>query len=268
MSKNKLLLTTCLCLSASAALAETGGEKIQSLINSLTVIDNRLQLSVTLGTGAVGYAEVGGVIVDGALDGAKVTEAMLLAYQDAYASVMAHDYDTAQTAEQMFTQEYTAAMNNLTIAVDVLADATTIMMVATSVADAAADADTRPEQAALQDMLGEDQYQVTEEKVDAYNEALDAVEGYAQQAGAFLAAANDTSLTTSIDSYAQQNGFVIGSYTALTYTQAVDEFVITWNESGYGTGWSGYLTDDMKDADDVFGAGVYIMQYGSAVEGM
>lgn len=269
--------TLALLVSGSGLLAEslpppdysqTGDQKIQSLIDSINVIDNRLQLSLNLGIGAVGYAEVGGVIVDGALDGAKVTAAMLGAYLDAKSKVMNHDYATAENANQLFIQEHTAAMNNLVAAVDVLGDATSVLMTATSVADTAAEADTKPEQVALQEMMATDEYSLDASEVDDYNNALDAVAEYAQQAGAFMAAANNTELTSSIDSYTASNNIMIGTYTAITYTQAVDEFVISWDDSGYGTGWNGYLTDDMKDADDVYGAGAYIMQHGSASSNM
>ena len=78
-----------------------------------------------------------------------------------------------------------------------------------------------------------------------------------------MAAANNNSLTNSIDSYAAQNNIIIGNYSALTYTQSIDEFVITWDNYGNATGWNGYLTDEMKEADDVYGAATYIMQHGS-----
>lgn len=273
MNKNKpnnllkaLLLSSALVTVSGQANAEvlyTGDQKIQNLINSIDLIDNRLQLSVNLGIGAVGYAEVGGVIVDGVFDEAKITEALLLAYEDARADVLTHDYSTATTAEQLFIQEHDAAMYNLSLAVDTLTDATSILMTATSVNAAAETADTRPEQVALQGMLEQDEYTIDGTKVDAYNDALDAVESYAQQAGAFLAAANNTELTASIDSYAQQNNFVVGSYSAITYTQSIDEFVITWDGAGFNSGWQGYLTDDFKDAADVFGASQYILQNGS-----
>jgi hypothetical protein len=136
-------------------------------------------------------------------------------------------------------------------------------MTATSVAEVAMEADTAPEQVALQDMLATDEYSIDAAEVATYNQALDSVEGYAQQAGAFMAAANTESLTASIDSYAAQNSIVIGNYSALTYTQSVDEFVITWDNYGNATGWNGYLTSEMKDANDIYGAATYIMQHGS-----
>jgi len=271
---NKLTLagTLAVLVNGSGVLAEdfsqTGDQKIQSLINTISIIDDRLQLSINLGIGAVGYAEVGGVIVDGALDGSKVSEAMLVAYENARDNVLAHDYATATNANQLFIQEHTAAMNNLVEAVDILGDATSVLMTATSVAEFAEEADTKPEQVVLQEMIATDEYSISADEVEDYNNAIDAVAEYSQQAGAFMAAANNSELTASIDTYASNNNILIGSYTAITYTQSIDEFVIAWDETGYGTGWNGYLTDDMRDADDVYGAASYILQHGSASAGM
>ena len=257
-----------LFLSSSVALSNEGLDKIDALINSINVIDNKLQVSVTTSAGAVGYAETGGVIVDGALDDAKISQAMLQAYLDALESVQTHDYAIAQNAQQLFTQEHAAAMYNLNNAVDMLAGATSALAMATSVAAVAAEADTKPEQVALQNLLATEEYSIQAEEVAAYNEALDAVQGYAQQAGAFLAAANNTELTASIDNYASQGNFMIGNYTAIQYTQNVDEFVITWADDGYASGWSGYLDSEMKSAQDVYNAGEYILQYGAPVDQM
>ena len=253
---------------ASNANDATGQQRIEQLIQSLTVIDNKLQLSVKLTTGAVGYAEIGGVAEDGSFDEALITEAMLTAYTDALGSVQEFDYAVAETANQLFTQEHTAAMYNLSLAVDDLVLATSALSSATSVAELASTADTKPEQVALQDMLATDEYSIQAEEVTAYNDSLKAVEGYATQAGAFLAAANNGELTASIDSYAAQGNFMVGTYTAITYTQSVDEFVITWADSDFGSGWQGYLQNDMKSSEDIYGASQYILTYGSPSEEM
>ena len=271
MNGNKLKLilgTLVLFLSASGLHAQTGQEKIQQLINTMQVIDDRLELSINLGIGAVGYAEVGGVIVDGSLDGAKVTEAMLLAYQNAAEQVGLHDYETATTAEQMFIQNHNATMNNLATAVDTLADATSVLMTATGVIEVAAEADTAPEQVALQEMIATDEYSIDAAEVEAYNEALTNVEQLAQEAGSYLAAANNDALTASIDSYTANNGIVVGTYSALTYTQNVDEFIIVWDQAGNSTGYQGYLTNDFKNAQDVYGASQYILEYGGSSSNM
>ena len=233
---------------------------------TIDLINNRLLASGQLVNGATGYARVGRVIVDDALEGAKITDAQYLAYKASLDKVLDHDYATAVDAKQLFTQEHTAAMNQLTLAVDLLTSATSVLATATAVSSIAAEADTKPEQVALQGMLATDEYTIQASEVATYNNTVEQVEKYAQQAGAFMAAANNTELTASIDTYTAQNNLIAGNYTAITYTQAADEFVITWADAG--TGWSGYLTEDMKDADDIYGANAYMQQNGSPVRGM
>jgi hypothetical protein len=276
--KQKLLLaagTLALLVSSSGVLAEsppppgynqTGQQKITELKGTIDLINNRLLASGQLVNGSVGYATVGRVIIDDALDGAKITDAQYLAYKASLDKVLAHDYATATDAKQLFTQEHTAAMHQLTLAVDLLTSATSVLSTATAVSAIAAEADTKPEQVALQNMLATDEYTIQASEVATYNNSLEQVEKYAQQAGAFMAAANNTELTTSIDTYTAQNNLIAGNYTAITYTQAADEFVITWADAG--TGWSGYLTEDMKDADDIYGANSYMQQNGSPIRGM
>ena len=240
----------------------TGQEKIDYLISSIEDIQDRLVDGTIRSVGAVGYAAIGGVIEDGVMNESYITTEELNNYLEAKDLVLSHDYAVAQTAEQMFMQEHAAAMNSLALAVDDLTAATSVIMTAVEVASVASEADTKPEQVELQGMLETDTYSIDTAEVAEYNDVVQAVENFAQQAGAFMAAANNDELTASIDSYASQGNFLVGSYTAITYTQSVDEFVITWADSGFGTGWQGYLGPDMKNADDVYGAGEYIEQYG------
>ena len=245
------------------ALTMTGQEKIDALITSLGAIKNRVTDAGTMTVGAVGYAALGGTIVDDAFDDGIITQTELDDYLAAHALVIGHDYETATTAQQLFTQEYQASMNDLDAAIDLLADASAEILTATGIMETAATADTSPEQTALQGMMGTDEYSIDQAEVDAYNQAVAQVESYAQQAGAFMAAANNTELTASIDSYATQNNFVVGNYTAITYTQNVDEFVINWDDDGFGSGWQGYLSEDMVSASELFSAGEYVETYGS-----
>ena len=241
----------------------TGQEKIDQLISTLGAIKNRVTDNGYHTVGAVGYAALGGVVVDDAFNDGLITQDELDNYLEAKDLVLGHDYETATTAQQLFTQEYQAAMNDLDEAIDILADASAEILSATGVMEAAATADTSPEQTALQGMIETDEYSIDQAEVDAYNQAVAQVENYAQQAGAFMAAANNTELTASIDSYATQNNFVVGSYTAITYTQSVDEFVILWDNDGFGSGWQGYLEDDMKTASEIYSAGEYVEEYGT-----
>ena len=244
-------------------LTMTGQQKIDYLIESLGAIKNRVMDGATMTVGATGSSALGGVIVDDAMNDALITQSEFDNYVEAHDLVMNHDYSTATNAQELFTQEYQGAMNSLGEAIDLLTDASTEVLTATGIMEAAAAADTSPEQTALQGMMGQEEYSIDQAEVDAYNQAVAQVENYAQQAGAFMAAANNSDLTASIDSYAQVNNFVVGNYTTITYTQNIDEFVINWDNDGFGSGWQGYLTEDMVSADDLFAAGEYVEQYGT-----
>ena len=241
----------------------TGQEKIDMLIASIGDIQDRITNSGVMTVGAVGYAAIGGVINDDALSEGIITTDELGAYLEAKDLVLQHDYAIASTAEQLFMQEHAAAMNSLNTAVDNLTAATAVVMTAVEVASVASEADTKPEQVELQSKLETDAYSLDAAEVNEYNEAVAAVETFAQQAGAFMAAANNDELTASVDNYAAQGNYMVGSYTAITYTQAIDEFVITWDDSGFGTGFQGYLTPEMKNATEIYAAGEYINQYGA-----
>jgi len=263
-----ILLSSALVTVSAVASAETtnyeltGQEKIDMLIASIGDIQDRITNSGVMAVGAVGYAAIGGVINDDALSEGIITTDELGAYLEAKELVLNHDYAIAETAEQMFMQEHAANMNSLDTAVDNLTAATAVVMTAVEVASTAAEADTKPEQVELQGMLETDAYSLDSAEVNEYNEAVAAVETFAQQAGAFMAAANNDELTATVDSYAAQGNYMVGSYTAITYTQSVDEFVITWDDSGFGTGFQGYLTPDMKNAAEIYAAGEYINEYG------
>ena len=241
----------------------TGQEKIDMLIASIGDIQDRITNSGVMAVGAVGYAAIGGVINDEALSDGIITTSEIGAYLEAKELVLNHDYAIASTAEQLFMQEHAASMNSLNTAVDNLTAATAVVMTAVEVSTIAAEADTKPEQVELQAMLETDAYSLDAAEVNEYNEAVAAVETFAQQAGAFMAAANNDDLTATVDNYAAQGNFMVGSYTAITYTQSIDEFVITWDDSGFGTGFQGYLTPEMKNATEIYAAGEYINQYGA-----
>ena len=266
----KTILLSSALVSVSAAVSAqetnyelTGQEKIDMLIASIGDIQDRITNSGVMTVGAVGYAAIGGVINDDALSEGIITADELGAYLEAKDLVLQHDYAIATTAEQLFMQEHAANMNSLNTAVDNLTEATAVVMTAVEVASVASEADTKPEQVELQSKLETDAYSLDAAEVNEYNEAVAAVETFAQQAGAFMAAANNDELTATVDNYAAQGNYMVGSYTAITYTQAIDEFVITWDDSGFGTGFQGYLTPEMKNATEIYAAGEYVNQYGA-----
>ena len=248
-----LSLLVLLSATPSAALAE---QTLLQLEATAQAIQNQLQLSNMLSLGATYYATTGGVIVDGGLDAAQITQAMMDDYNAAIDAVINAEYATAQT---VFMDAHNASMVNLNASVDQLVSATTVLSSVGAVAEMAATADTTQEQVALQNVLASDPgLQVTQVEVDNFNQSLDAVGSYAREAGAFLAAANNSSLTSAVDSFAASNGVAVGAYTAISFHQTMDQYIITWGDAGFAAGWSGYNTDNIKDAADIYGAGVYV----------
>ena len=219
-------------------------------------IRDQLQLSNTLSLGATHYATTGGVVQDGAMDSAFITQQMMNDYNAAIDAVINTTYATAQT---VFLDAHTAAMANLNASVDQLVSATVVLSSVTAVAEMAATADTTQEQIALQNVLVNDPgLQVTQLEVDNFNASVEAVNSYAREAGAFLAAANNTSLTSAVDSFATSNNVAVGAYTAITFHQTMDQYIITWGDAGLMGGWTGYNTDNMVGATDLYGMGMYL----------
>jgi hypothetical protein len=188
----RLSLLALLSVTPSAAQAE---QTLLQLEATARAIQAQLNLSNTLSLGATHYATTGGVVQDGALDSAQITQAMMDDYNAAIAGVISAEYATAQT---IFMDAHNAAMSNLTVAVDNLVTATAVLSSVGFIADMAANADTTQEQVALQSVLASDPgFQVTQAEVETFNQSIDAVGAYAREAGAFLAAANNSAIAAS-----------------------------------------------------------------------
>jgi hypothetical protein len=248
-----LNLLALLLVTPSAALAEP---TISQLEATARAIQDQLNLSNTLSLGATHYATTGGVIEDGAMDSAFITQAMMDDYNNAIDAVINAEYATAST---IFMDAHNASMANLNASIDNLVAATTVLSSVGAVADMAAAADTTQEQVALQNVLASDPgLQVTQVEVDNFNQAVDAVSSYAREAGAFLAAANNSSLTSAVDNFAATNNVAVGAYTAITFHQTMDQYIITWGDAGFVGGWQGYNSGNMFGAEDLYSVGVYL----------
>lgn len=247
-----LSLTVLLLATPSVALAD---QTISQLEATARAIQSQLQLSNALSLGATHYATTGGVIEHNALDDAQITQQMMNDYNAAIDAVVLSSYATAET---IFLDAHFASMANLNTSIDSLVDATTVLSSVVFVADMAAETETTQQQVALQSMLADDPgLQITQTEVAAYNDSLVAVAAYARDAGAFLAAASNTSLTSAVDSFAATNNVAVGAYTAVTFSQTIDQYIITWGDAGFEGGWAGYNTDNMVSAKELYGASVY-----------
>jgi hypothetical protein len=251
----RLNLLALLLVTPSAALAD---QTISQLEATARAIQSQLQLSNTLSVGATHFATTGKVIDANGLDSAQITQQMMNDYNAAIDAVINATYANAQS---VFIDAHQAAMVNLNASVDQLVSATVVLSSVIAIADMAAGADTTQEQVALQNVLTNDPgLQITQVEVDNFNQSLDAVGAYAREAGAFLAAASNSSLTSAVDNFAATNGVAVGAYTAVTFHQTMDQYIIKWGDHGFAGGWQGYNMGDIQDATDLYNVGVFLTQ--------
>ena len=236
-----------LCLSASAAHAEPTMTNLQG--SAQTILD-QLTASQSLTAGAIYSASNGDILAPGVMQTASVTEQMRLDYNSDVQGVIDATY---YNAELLFQDQYTATMVNLDSAVDNLVAATAVLMEVQAVANMAANADTVQEQMALQTVLTNNDMTISAADVSNYNNALGAVQSYARDAGAFLAASRNTTMTGTVDAYAANSGTSLYGTTG-TYSATADIMNISGADA-FGIGLQGLLQANTVSVEDVYAAG-------------
>jgi hypothetical protein len=236
-----------LCLSASAAHAEPTMTNLQG---SAQAILDQLTASQSLTAGAIYSASNGDILAPGVMQTASVTEQMRLDYNSDVQGVIDATY---YNAELLFQDQYAATMVNLDSAVDQLVTATSVLMEAQVVANMAANADTVQEQMVVQAVLSNNDMTISAADVSNYNNALGAVQSYARDAGAFLAASRNTTMTGTLDAYAANSGTSLYG-TTVTYSATADIMNITGADA-FGIGLSSLLQSNTVSVEDVYAAG-------------
>ena len=236
-----------LCLSVSAAHADPTMTELQG---SAQTILNQLSASQSLTAGAIYSASNGDILAPGVMQTATVTEQMRLDYNSDVQGVIDATY---YNAELLFQDQYAATMVNLDSAVDNLVAATAILMEVQAVANMAAQADTVQEQLAFQTILTNNDMTLTAADVSNYNAALGAVQTYARDAGAFLAASRNTTMTGTVDAYAANSGTSL--YGATVAYSATADIMNIAGADAFGIGLQGLLQANTVSVEDVYAAG-------------
>jgi hypothetical protein len=220
------------------------------LQGSAQTILNQLNAAQSLTAGATYSASNGDILEPGVMQDAAVTEQMRLDYNSDIQGVIDATY---YNAEILFQDQHTAAMANLDTAVDQLVAATAVLMEVQAVANMAANADTVQEQMAVQAVLTNNDMTISAADVNNYNNALGAVQSYARDAGAFLAASRNATMTGTVDAYAANSGTSLYGAT-VTYSPTSDIMNIT-AANVFGIGLQGLLGADTVTLADVYAAG-------------
>ena len=221
-----------------------------NLQGSAQSILDQLSAAQDLSVGAVYSAGQGDIIATGVMGDATITEQMRLDYNSDIQGVIDATY---YNAEMLFQDQHDAAMVNLDTAVDNLVAATAVLMEVQAVANMAAQADTIPEQLAMQAVLNNNDMTISAADVSNYNTALGAVQTYARDAGAFLAASRNASLTGATDSFAANRSTSL--YGASVAYSATADIINISAGNAFGIGFQGFLSSNVVQLDDVYAAG-------------
>lgn len=234
-------------LNASAVHAE---ETMENLQGSAQAILDQLSAAQDLTVGAVYSAGQGDIIAAGVMQDAAISAQMVTAYNSAIDDVIDATY---YNAAMLFEDQHTAAMANLDLAVDDLVAATAVLMTVQAIANMAANADTVQEQLVVQIALENTDMTISSADVSSYNSALGAVQTYARDAGAFLAASRNTTMTGTLDAYASTSGASLYGATAV-YSATADIMNITGADA-FGIGLTGLLGANLVTLEEVYAAG-------------
>jgi hypothetical protein len=126
-------------------------------------------------------------------------------------------------------------------------------MEAQVVANMAANADTVQEQLAFQTVLSSNDMTISAGDVSSYNSALGAVQTYAREAGAFLAASRNISLTDQTNAFAANSGTSL--YGANVAYSATADIINISAGSAFGVGFQGFLSSNVVTLEEVYAAG-------------
>ena len=221
-----------------------------ALQGSAQTILDQLSASQDLTAGAVYSAGQGDILAPGVMQDAAITEQMRTAYNADIQDVIDATYYDAQ---MLFEDQHDQAMANLDTAVDNLVAASLVLMEVQAVANMAANADTVQEQLAFQSILSSNDMTISAGDVSSYNSALGAVQTYAREAGAFLAASRNISLTDQTNAFAANSGTSL--YGANVAYSATADIINISAGSAFGVGFQGFLTSNVVTLEEVYAAG-------------
>jgi len=221
-----------------------------ALQGSAQAILDQLAASQDLTVGAVYSAGQGDIIAAGVMQDAAISAQMVTAYNGAIDDVLDATY---YNAEMLFEDQHEVAMANLDLAVDDLVAATAVLMEVQAIANMAANADTVQEQLVVQAALENTDMTISSADVSNYNSALGAVQTYARDAGAFLAASRNVSLTGATDNFAANSGASL--YGANVAYSATADIINISAGSAFGIGFQGFLTSNVVTLEEVYAAG-------------
>ena len=252
----RLLAPTMAALSLIAsgqASAQALTQSQQTAVSNLSTASGGIKSQISLGLGSAANLSIAannGYIVDpSAWQAAAITEQQRTAYNAALSTFQSTSFYNAQ----QFLQDQAAAsrtqmqqaISSLSSAAVDLQKAVVVNQMVSAVADAPT-AKTTQSAIAAAGLNTE----ITSGQVSAFNSSLSMVNSYATQTAAFLSAAKNTSITSTIDlTAANYNKSIYGS--SASYVYANDVLTVAFDQMS-AVGFQGFLTPNQITATQFF----------------
>lgn len=256
LMKKTATTLAALFLSVSAAQSET---TIDNLVEASRTIAVKLEQGRYAAFGAEHYASTGGVIsYDSVIpEEYLITPENVSAYNEAIAGVQQALYFTTKMALEEKAAE---SMVKVSEAVDSLVVASVQLSVVEEVADRAETAQETnnvEDQLAVQSYVETNNVEIQQSTVDDFNQSLEAIAVNSREAGAFLAASKNESLTSISDEHAQDYGQSM-SEASISYSATNDILSMQWVSQTGHIEFHDFLTGDYVSAADVLSTGEVI----------
>ena len=181
-------------------------DALTDLVNSSQVIADQLDLGYRTVAGMQYNASLGYMAPTGMADDAKISAAQRTAYNDAMSAMADLEF---YTAEDFLLDQGDIALANMETAIDTFTEAATeiaVVLELTTMAEEAAASGSNVDAQEVAEFAETNEAALTlsSDTVTEYNDSLEDIEGYAQEAAAFIGIANDADSVAFFDNSAEQ----------------------------------------------------------------
>ena len=181
-------------------------DALTDLVNSSQVIADQLDLGYRTLAGMQYNASLGYMAPTGMADDAKISAAQRTAYNDAMSAMADLEF---YTAEDFLLDQGDIALANMETAIDTFTEAATeiaVVLELTTMAEEAAASGSNVDAQEVAEFAEANEAALTlsSDTVTEYNDSLEDIEGYAQEAAAFIGIANDADSVAFFDNNAEQ----------------------------------------------------------------
>ena len=235
-------------------------DALTDLVNSSQVIADQLDLGYRTVAGMQYNASLGYMAPTGMADDAKISAAQRTAYNDAMSAMADLEF---YTAEDFLLDQGDIALANMETAIDTFTEAATeiaVVLELTTMAEEAAASGSNVDAQEVAEFAEANEAALTlsSDTVTEYNDSLEDIEGYAQEAAAFIGIANDADSVAFFDNSAEQ-----ASSSFVDEVNASFQLEINWVKLDFdNANWAAAVYFDGTNGLDLFKSSTAILTDG------